>query len=58
MLYNKEYGIFNISLDNESISSLIFGTVRQLKATFKSFHVIMAKVDFSFKFTIIGKFLN
>lgn len=58
MLYDKEYGIFNISLDNESISSLIFETVRQLKATFESFHVIRAKVDFSFKFTIIGKFLN
>ena len=40
------------------ISSLIFETARQLKATFESFHVIRAKVDFSFKFTIIGKFLN
>lgn len=58
MIYDKVYGIFNISLDTESISSLIFETVRQLKARFESFHVIRAKVDFSFKFTIIGKFLN
>lgn len=56
MTRNMVYLIF--SLDNESISSLIFETVRQLKATFESFHVIRAKVDFSFKFTIIGKFLN